>query len=262
MELRMDGRVALITGGSDGLGRAMALAFASSGADVAIVARGQEKLDAAREAVAESSGRRIKAYSANVSDGRQISAMFEQVLADFGQVDVLVNNAGTSQTGKFEEATDEIWQSDIDLKLMAAVRLCRLALPGMKQRKWGRVINVLNTAAKAPRGGSAPTSVTRAAGLALTKVLAGEGAAHNVLVNTLCTGIIESGQWDRHHAALSPEKSKDEFLADMAKARNLPMGRLGTSAEFANMACFLASDAGSYINGTAINVDGGLSPVV
>lgn len=262
MELRMDGRVALITGGSDGLGRAMAHGFARAGADVAIVARRQEQLDAARDEIAAASGQRIVAYSADVSDAAQIEEMFKQVLGDFGQVDVLVNNAGTSQTGTFEEITDETWRFDIDLKLMAAVRLCRLALPPMKQRKWGRIINVLNTAAKAPRGGSAPTSVTRAAGMALTKVLAGEGAAHNVLVNALCTGIIESGQWDRRHAALAPEKSREEFLADMAKQRGLPMGRLGTAEEFANMACFLASDAGSYINGTAINVDGGLAPVV
>ncbi len=262
MELRMDGRVALITGGSDGLGRAMAHGFARGGADVAIVARRQEQLDAARDEIAAASGQRIMAYSADVSDGAQIEEMFKQVLGDFGQVDVLVNNAGTSQTGTFEEITDETWRFDIDLKLMAAVRLCRLALPPMKQRKWGRIINVLNTAAKAPRGGSAPTSVTRAAGMALTKVLAGEGAAHNVLVNALCTGIIESGQWERRHAALAPEKSREEFLADMARQRGLPMGRLGTAEEFANMACFLASDAGSYINGTAINVDGGLAPVV
>ena len=145
---------------------------------------------------------------------------------------------------------------------MAAIRLCRLALPGMKQRKWGRIINVLNTAAKAPKGGSAPTSVSRAAGMALTKVLAGEGAEYNVLANALCTGIIESGQWDRRFESQGGNQSKDQFFAEMAKELRLPMGRLGLAVEFANMACFLASDAGSYINGTAINVDGGLSPVV
>ena len=132
----------------------------------------------------------------------------------------------------------------------------------MAERRWGRIINVLNTAAKAPRAGSAPTSVSRAAGMALTKVLASEGAPHNVLVNALNTGIIESEQWVRRHQAMAPEKSQEEFYADMAKERGMPMGRLGKAEEFANMACFLASDAGSYINGTAINVDGGLSPVV
>ncbi|MBT3329902.1 MAG: SDR family oxidoreductase [Rhodospirillaceae bacterium] len=262
MEINMKGRFALITGGSEGLGKAMALGFAQAGADVAIAARRMELLAETRDEIAQATGQRIMAYSADVSDAQQVSDLFAKVVADFGQIDVLVNNAGTSQTGKFEEVTDETWQFDIDLKLMAAVRLCRLALPGMKERHWGRIINVLNTAAKAPRGGSAPTAVTRAAGMALTKVLAGEGAAHNVLVNALCTGIIESGQWVRRHEALSSDMPMDDFLTGMAKERGVPMGRLGTAEEFANMACFLASDAGSYITGTAINVDGGLSPVV
>lgn len=262
MEIRMDGRVALITGGSEGLGRAMAHGFARAGANIAIAARRMELLEAARDEIAQDTGQRVMAYSTDVSGAGQITDLFHKVQSDFGQVDILVNNAGTSQTGKFEDISDETWQFDIDLKLMAAVRLCRLALPGMKQRKWGRIINVLNTAAKAPRGGSAPTAVTRAAGMALTKVLAGEGAPHNVLVNALCTGVIESGQWVRRWEALAPDTPMDEFLSSMAVDRGVPLGRLGTAEEFANMACFLASDAGSYITGTAINVDGGLSPVV
>ncbi|MDA1099799.1 MAG: SDR family oxidoreductase [Proteobacteria bacterium] len=115
---------------------------------------------------------------------------------------------------------------------------------------------------KAPRGGGAPTAVTRAAGMALTKVLAGEGAPHNVLVNALCTGIIESGQWVRRREALAPEMPMVDFLSGMAADRGVPLVRLGTAEEFANMACFLASDVASYITGTAINVDGGLSRVV
>ncbi|MDP6566194.1 MAG: SDR family oxidoreductase [Alphaproteobacteria bacterium] len=262
MQANMDGRVALITGGSEGLGRAMGRKFAEAGADVALAARRPEVLEAARAEIADASGRTIRAYPTDVSDGGQVAALFEAAVDDFGHVDVLVNNAGTSQTGKFGEISDEVWQFDIDLKLMAAVRLCRLALPGMKERRWGRIINVLNTAAKAPRGGSAPTAVTRAAGMALTKVLAGEGAPHNVLVNALCTGIIESQQWVRRHQNLAPDTPLDDFLANMAVERGVPLGRLGTAEEYANMACFLASDAGSYITGTAINVDGGLSPVV
>ena len=262
MELRMDGRVALITGGNDGLGKAMAHRFAECGADIAIVARRQEMLDTARDEIAGASGRRVHAYSADVSDGDQINGMFAAVCADLGQIDVLVNNAGTSRTGTFTEISDETWQADIDLKLMAAVRLCRLAMPGMQERRWGRIINILNTGAKAPRGGSAPTAVTRAAGMALTKVLANEGAPDNVLVNALCTGFIESGQWERRHRQTAPDTPLETFYEDMARDRGAPMGRLGKSEEFANMACFLASDAGSYISGTAINVDGGYCPVV
>jgi NAD(P)-dependent dehydrogenase (short-subunit alcohol dehydrogenase family) len=128
----------------------------------------------------------------------------------------------------------------------------------MKARRWGRVINTLNIGAKAPRPRSAPTAITRAAGLALTKVLAGEGAPHNVLVNALLVGFIEA---DQHvQAARKAGIPLADYVA--ARAKEIPLGRIGRAEEFANVACFLASDAGSYVTGTAINVDGGRSPVV
>ena len=145
---------------------------------------------------------------------------------------------------------------------MAAVRLCRNALPAMKQRKWGRIINVLNIGAKAPRAGGAPTVVSRAAGLALTKVLASDGAPHNVLVNALMVGLIKSGQWERAFAEADNSGDYEVFVQGMADDRNIPLGRIGETEEFANLACFLASDQASYITGTSINVDGGASPVV
>lgn len=261
MESRMDGKKALITGASLGLGRAMAAKFAAAGADVAIVARRPEVLEQARQEISrQANGRTIKAYPCDVSDAAAIEALFAKVSADFGQVDILVNNAGTSQTGKFEEITDEVWQADLDLKLFAAIRLSRLVLPGMKERRWGRIINVLNIGAKTPGAGGAPTAVTRAAGMALTKVLAGEGAPFNVLVNALCTGWIVSDQWLQRQEREQPDSSFEEFLA--ARGKSIPLGRFGEAEEFANLACFLASDSGSYITGTAINVDGGRSPVV
>jgi NAD(P)-dependent dehydrogenase (short-subunit alcohol dehydrogenase family) len=128
----------------------------------------------------------------------------------------------------------------------------------MKERRWGRIINVLNIGAKAPRAGSAPTSITRAAGLALTKVLAGEGGPHNVLVNALLVGFIAS---DQHvQTAKRTGVALEDYVS--ARAKGIPLGRIGRAEEFANIACFLASDAGSYITGSAINVDGGSSPVV
>lgn len=260
MELKMEGRTALITGGSMGLGRAMAGAFAGAGAAVALVARRPENLEAAKAEIEGRGGGRVGTYPCDVTDPGQIEETFARVMADFGQVDILVNNAGTSRVMPFEEINDEVWQADLDLKFFAAVRLCRLALPGMKARRWGRIINVLNSHAKAPRPNSAPTSVSRAAGMALTKVLAGEGAPHNVLVNALCTGLIESDQWVRRHAGQQGEGSFEEFKEKMGK--NVPMGRMGRPEEFAAMACFLASEAGSYVTGAAINLDGGLSPVV
>ena len=261
MELRLDGKVALITGGSMGMGKAMAQSFAASGAEVAIVARRPDPLaDSAREIVA--AGGRCRPYAGDVSKADEVSRLFSAITADLGRVDILVNNAGRSQAGQFEELTDEIWQGDFDLKVFAAVRFARLAFPGMKSRRWGRIINVLNIGAKAPGPGSAPTTVMRAAGMALTKVLAGEGAPFNVLVNCLMTGLIVSDQWVRRHRSVASQQSFEEFLAEQAKAQRLPMGRFGTAEEFANIACFLASDAASYISGTAINVDGARSPVV
>jgi 3-oxoacyl-[acyl-carrier protein] reductase len=133
-------------------------------------------------------------------------------------------------------------------------------LPGMRERRWGRIINVLNIGAKAPAATSAPTSVSRAAGMALTKALANEFAPDNVLVNALLVGIIESDQWVRRHANEKRNITWDEWKAEQGKA--VPLGRLGRAEEFAATALFLCSEGGGYITGTALNVDGGKSPVV
>lgn len=260
MQIKLDGRVALITGGSRGLGKAMALTFARAGADVAIAARRDDVLQETKAEIESAAQQRVMAISCDVRDAGNIEALYRQVTEGLGPVDILVNNAGTSATGKFEEITDEMWQSDFDLKVLSAIRLSRLAFPPMKSRGWGRIINVLNAHAKAPAPGSAPTSVSRAAGMALTKVLAGEGAPHNVLVNALCTGLIVSDQWRDRHSSAGDGKSFEEFVASVGE--RVPLGRMGEAQEFANIACFLASDAAGYITGTAINVDGGLAPVV
>ena len=260
MHMRMNGRNALVTGGSQGIGRAIAKHFAASGAHVAIVARGGAALAKAKDEIAATTDTKVIAIVADVSTAEGCRHAFTSAEAALGPIDVLVNNAGTSQRGPFTSISDEVWQNDIDLKLFAAIRLSRLALPGMQARRWGRIINVLNIGAKAPVASSAPTSVTRAAGMALTKVLAGEGAAANVLVNALLVGRIASHQWERRHASENKGRSLQDFYAEMGQA--IPIGRIGTAEEFANMALFLASDAGSYITGTAINIDGGLSPVV
>lgn len=260
MQMRMPGRNALITGGSKGIGLAIAQNFAGAGANVAIVARDPKGLDDARAEIATAANTKIVTVAADVGTADGCRTAYETAAKSLGQIDVLVNNAGTSQRGPFLEVTDEIWQHDLDLKLFAAIRLCRQALPGMTARKWGRIINILNIGAKAPQGTSAPTSVSRAAGMALTKVLSAEGAPHNVLVNALLVGNIESHQWVKRHAGEGKGRSIGDFYAEMGK--RIPMGRVGTAEEFANMALFLASDAGSYITGTAINIDGGMSPVV
>ena len=258
MDIRLDGRAAVITGGSKGIGYGVAARFAASGADVAIVARRQDVLAQAAESMRASARGRIVPIAGDVSAAADIERIYAEAMRAFGKVDIVVNNAGSSSSGPFERLTDATWQQDFDLKLFAAIRLTRLAWPQMKERHWGRVINVLNIGAKAPRPASAPTSVTRAAGMALTKVLAGEGAPFNILVNALLVGFIESDQAVRTAAQMGIP------LQDYydQRSKDIPLGRPGKPEEFANAACFLASDAGAYVTGTAINVDGGRSPVV
>lgn len=260
MEVRLDSRTAIITGASKGLGLAMATEFAASGANVALLARDPAGLAEARGHVAEDASGRVETFVCDVSKADQIAATFDAVIKTFGKVDILVNNAGTSRAMPSDQITDEIWQDDLDLKLFAAIRLTRLVWPGMKERKWGRIINVLNLGAKAPRAGGAPTAVTRAAGMALMKVLSKEGAPHNILVNGMLVGLIDSDQHRKRHARDKANITYDEFARAMAK--DIPLGRIGRAEEFAAMACFLCSDLASFTTGTAINMDGGASPVV
>ncbi len=258
MQISLQGRSAIVTGGSKGLGLAMARRFAASGADVAIVGRGQDALDAAVREVAAQAGGKIVGLAGDVGKADDIERVFAGAMKAFGKIDILVNNAGTSSNGPFEKLTDEILRDDLEQKLFAAVRLIRLAAPPMKERRWGRIVNVLNIGAKAPRGGSAPTSISRAAGMALTKALSHEFAPFNVLVNALLVGFIDS---DQHvQAARRAGVSLKDYIAPREK--EIPVGRIGRAEEFASIACFLCSDAASYVAGTAINVDGGRSPVV
>jgi NAD(P)-dependent dehydrogenase (short-subunit alcohol dehydrogenase family) len=262
MHVSLAGRSAVITGGSKGLGLAMAERFLKSGAaGVAILARSQGPLDEARARL-EPHGR-VAAIACDVATAEGVQKGYNGAMAALGRVDIVVNNAGQSRTGAFESITDAIWQEDLDLKLFAAVRLTRLAWPQMKERRWGRVINVLNTGAKAPKANGAPTHVTRAAGMALTKVLAGEGAPHGILVNALLVGLIVTDQIARGHAALVAKGQNITLEEHIARTgAPIPLGRMGRAEEFANIACFLASDEGGYITGTATNVDGGASPAV
>jgi NAD(P)-dependent dehydrogenase (short-subunit alcohol dehydrogenase family) len=260
MEIDLTGRTAMITGASKGLGLAIATRFAASGADVAMLARRPDVLEEAAADVAASAKARVAVFPCDVSKADDIRRAHGAIMERFGKIDILVNNAGESKAMPFADVSDEIWQADLDLKLFAAIRTCRLVLDGMKARKWGRIINVLNIGAKAPRAGGAPTAVSRAAGMALTKVLAGEYAPHNVLVNALLVGLIVSDQWVRRHRNQGQNVTFEEFTAKMGA--NIPIGRMGKAEEFANIACFLASDAAGFVTGTAINVDGGMSPVV
>jgi NAD(P)-dependent dehydrogenase (short-subunit alcohol dehydrogenase family) len=260
MEVRLDGRSAIITGASKGLGLAMAREFSASGADVAILARDPAGLAEARALIAEHAKGKIATFQCDVSKAEDINKTFAGVIDAFGKVDILINNAGISRAMTLDKITDELWQEDLDLKLFAAIRLSRLVWDGMKERKWGRIINVLNLGAKAPRAGGAPTAVSRAAGMALMKILSHEGAPHGILVNGMLVGLIDSDQHVRRHRAGGTNASYEEFREKMGA--NVPIGRIGKAEEFAAMACFLCSDLAGFTTGTAINMDGGASPVV
>ncbi|MBX3665863.1 MAG: SDR family NAD(P)-dependent oxidoreductase, partial [Burkholderiales bacterium] len=193
MELGLKGKVAIVTGGTEGIGKATALTLAREGAKVAICARRQPLLDAVAAEITKAGGE-VLALSADMGKAADVERFINEVVKRFGGIDILVNNAGTSKRGKFLELTDDEWASDLELKVFGAVRCSRLAIPHMKKRGGGRIINITISSAKQPGAESYPTSVSRAAGLAITKALSKEFAADNILVNTICIGKIKSGQ--------------------------------------------------------------------
>lgn len=258
MDISLKGRSAIITGGSKGLGLAMAKRFSASGAHVAIAARGQETLDEAVNAIKAVAAGKVVAISADVASADGCRRIVDESMKALGKVDILVNNAGGFRGAPIEELTDEMFQADLDQKLFAQLRLTRAVWPQMKERRWGRIVNVLSIMAKAPPVNTAPTSVTRAAGMAMTKVLSQEGGPHNILVNALLVGQILSGQQPANAAR---QGIPLETLIQRQSA-GVPLGRIGQAEEFANMACFLVSEQASFVTGVAINVDGGKSPLV
>jgi len=255
-------RVVIVTGAGQGIGRVFAKAFGKAGSRVVIAELNEKRAASVSGEIMEAGGEAL-AVTTDVADPNSVNEMVEVVTDDWGRIDVLINNAAifsTLEMRPFEQIPLEEWEQVLRVNVTGAFLCARAALPAMRKAGWGRIINILNTGAKAPPPTGAPTAVTRAAGLALTKVLAGEGAPHNVLVNGLLVGRIESDQWVKRHAAENKGRSIEAFYDEMGGI--IPMGRVGTAEEFANVACFLASDAGTYVTGTAINIDGGLCPVV
>lgn len=255
--LGLAGKVVVVTGGSRGLGRACARRFAQSGARVALCAREQAVLEQAAQEVARATGAEVLARPCDVTRPADVEAFVRAVEARFGGVDVLVNNAGTSAAAPFAEVDDAAWLADLDLKLMAAVRFCRLIIPGMRQRGGGAIVNVTTVSGKAAGARALPTSVTRAAGINLTKSLANEYAADGIRVNTVCLGVVKSAQWERR-----AQGDLEAFYREVARQRRIPLGRVGEAEEFADLVAFLCSDRARYITGAAVNFDGGLSAVV
>jgi 3-oxoacyl-[acyl-carrier protein] reductase len=257
MDLGLNDKVAIVTGGTQGIGRASALRLAAEGARVAVVARDPGRLERTLAELRAAGGEAL-AVQADVSRAADCERVVREVLERFGRIDILVNNAGTSATGEFEAVNDAAWQADFDLKLFAAIRLARLAIPQMKRVGGGRIINITNIGAKQPRARSTPTTVTRAAGLALTKALSKEYAPDGILVNTICIGLVRAGQHERRAAQRGV--AVETLYAEMGK--DIPLGRVGDAEEVANVVAFLASAAASYVTGTSINLDGGTSAVL
>ena len=257
MELGLKGKVAIVTGGSEGIGRATALRLAEEGAHVAICARRKEPLDQVGAEI-QKLGAQGLALVADMSKAADVERFVKAVADRFGRIDILVNNAGTSKRGAFLELTDEEWSADIELKVFGAIRCTRLAVPYMKKQGGGRIVNITITSAKQPGAQSYPTSVSRAAGLAITKALSKEFAADNILVNTVCIGRIKSGQHERRYKR--DGISAEQYYSNVSK--DIPMKRVGEAEEVANVITFLVSDAASYVTGSSINLDGGISGVL
>ena len=262
MDLGLKGKVAIVTGGSEGIGRAAAHALGREGAAVVVCARRADVLQKTADEIAEATGADIVPVSADVRNAQDVERLVQTVVERFGHLDILVNNAGTSAAAAFETVTDDAWQSDLDLKLFAAIRATRAAVPHLRRAGGGSIINVLNIGAKQPGARSVPTSVSRAAGMALMKALSKELAADNIRVNGINIGLIKSGQHERRWDAMGRPGTLEEFYADNARRSGIPLGRVGEAEEVGDLIAFLCSSRGAYITGVSINMDGGLSAVV
>lgn len=259
MNLDLTGKVAIITGGSDGIGRASAHRLALEGANVTICARGEDRLRYAAEAIGKDAPERILAVRGDVRSDEDVANVVAKTLERFGGIDILFNNAGSSNAHPFLDVDDKTWADDLDVKVYGAIRFSRAVIPHMLQRGGGRIVNVTTIGGKAPVAKSLPTSLSRAAGINLSKSLANEFAAAGILVNSICLGLVKSAYFEELHAQQETEAPLEAWYQQMG--RSVPIGRLGEPEEVANLVAFLASPRAAFITGASINIDGGASPV-
>ena len=265
MDLGLSDKVAIITGGSDGIGKAAAQSMAQEGASVVIVARRPDVLEEAVQDIKAATGGQVMPISADVTNPDSARSIVERTLNQYGRLDILVNNAGTSMAKAFEEVSKDDWEYDFDLKVWGAVRLIQESIPEMRKVGGGRIINVTNLGGRTPGPASMPTSISRAAGIAITKGLSKDLARDNILVSTVCIGLIKSGQHQKRYDARiqnEPGLDIDAFYDQLAVGRSVPLGRVGEPEEAGDVIAFLASERASYLTGIAVNLDGGASAVV
>ena len=253
MDLGIKDRVAIVTGGSRGLGRMSAMALAREGAHVAICGRTESTLTETVEAL-QALGVSSTAIVADISDPSSATKIYGKTVAEIGPVDILVNNVGGRRGTTFVETDEDQFKAEFEVNLFGALRLMRLVIPGMKERHWGRIINISSVWGR-EYGGSADYMAAKAALIAATKFAAVELVQDNVLVNSIAPGstIHPGGSWERFTRE-QPSEVVREFIA-----RNLPAGRFGWPEPIGDIVAFLASERASLITGACINVDGGQS---
>jgi 3-oxoacyl-[acyl-carrier protein] reductase len=254
MDLGLRGKVALVTAASKGMGRACALAFGAEGAKVAMCARTEADLKTAADEVRSATRADVVAIAADVTKKADVDRLLQRVTAEWGGVDILVANAGGPARGFFEELSDEQWQQAFELSLLSVVRLVRGVLPGMQAKKWGRVLTIQSVSVKQPLPDLLLSNAVRPGTNGFMKTLAARYGTDNITFNTVCPGRILT---DRLMGGLKASGlAREAYVAQLGA--DIPMGRVGTPEEFANVIVFLASERASYVTGTAIQVDGGL----
>jgi len=256
MDLGLKGKVALAAASSEGLGRAIAEALAREGADLVVCSRREEPLERARSEL-EAHGGRVLAVPANLTDPAEVEHLVQEALGAYGRVDVLVTNTGGPPAGPFESHSPETWENAVRQNLFSVLNLVRAVLPGMRERKWGRIVNVTSIAVKQPSDNLILSNSVRAAVTGFARTLATETAKDGITVNNVMPGFTQTERLTE----LAERRAQIKGCAPediWAIWRNeIPMGRVGEPRELAALVAFLASEQASYITAQSIAVDGG-----